>query len=99
VFALKACATARAVARGQSLFNTKPIQITQVKGLNDDLHLPVDQGSCTTCHDAGNAGDHSYFHNGSAKGLNDVVDFYNQRFGVGFSASEKADLVAFLRTL
>lgn len=155
----------RAVARGQSLFNTKPIQITQVKGLNDDLHLPVIQGSCTTCHDATNAGDHSvpapldigltdaarrtpdqplytlrnkvtaelvettdpgralltgkwqdvgrfkgpilrglaarapYFHNGSAKDLIEVVDFYNQRFGVGFSTSEKADLVAFLRTL
>jgi cytochrome c peroxidase len=49
----------RAVARGQALFNTKPIQITQVKGLNDDLHLQVIQGSCTTCHDATNAGNHS----------------------------------------
>ena len=28
-----------------------------------------------------------------------VVDFYNQRFGVGLSDDEKADLVAFLRTL
>jgi cytochrome c peroxidase len=155
----------RAVARGQALFNTKPIQIAQVNGLNDDLHLPVIQGTCTTCHDATNAGSHSvpaplnigladaarrtpdmplytlrnkatgeliattdpgralltgkwqdvgrfkgpilrglaarapYFHNGSAKDLNEVVDFYNQRFGIGFSSSEKADLVAFLRTL
>jgi len=155
----------RAVARGQALFNTKPIQITQVKGLNDDLHLPLIPGQCTTCHDAPNAGNHSvpaplnigladaarrtpdmplytlrnklsgetvqstdpgralltgkwqdvgrfkgpvlralaarapYFHNGAAKDLAEVIDFYDQRFGVGFSAGEKADLIAFLRTL
>ena len=155
----------RAVARGQALFNTKPIPITQVKGLNDDLGLPLIQGSCTACHDAPNAGNHSvpapldigladksrrtpdmplytlrhkatgetvettdpgralltgkwqdvgrfkgpilrglaarapYFHNGSARNLQEVIDFYNQRFGLGLSASEKADLVAFLRTL
>src|SRR4029077_20246709 len=40
-----------------------------------------------------------YFHNGSAGTLGDVVDFYNQRFSVGFTAQEKDDLVAFLRTL
>jgi cytochrome c peroxidase len=40
-----------------------------------------------------------YFHNGSATHLRDVVDFYNQRFGVGFTASEIDDLEAFLRTL
>jgi cytochrome c peroxidase len=49
----------RAVARGETLFNTKPIQITGVKGLNDDLSVPVLQGTCTTCHDTPNAGDHS----------------------------------------
>ena len=32
---------ARAVARGQALFNTKPIAISGVKGLNDDLGVPV----------------------------------------------------------
>ncbi len=155
----------RAVARGQALFNTKPIRITQVKGLNDDLQLPLIQGTCTTCHDAPNAGNHSvpapldigladksrrtpdlplytlrhklsaetiettdpgralltgkwqdvgrfkgpvlrglaarapYFHNGSAQDLNEVLDFYNQRFGIGLSAGERADLVAFLRAL
>ena len=49
----------RAVARGQALFNTKPIQIVGVKGLNDDLNVPLVQGTCTTCHDSPNAGDHS----------------------------------------
>jgi hypothetical protein len=155
----------RAVARGQALFNTKPIQIVGVKGLNDDLNVPLLQGTCTTCHDSPNAGNHSipapldigltdasrrtpdmplyqlrnkttgevvattdpgramitgkwkdigrfkgpilrglasrapYFHNGSAAELDAVVDFYNQRFNVGLTARERADLVAFLRTL
>jgi len=48
-----------AVARGQTLFNSKPIRITDVKGLNDDLHAPLIQGTCTTCHDTPAAGNHS----------------------------------------
>ncbi len=155
----------QAVARGQALFNTKLINIVGVKGLNDDLSVPALQGSCTTCHDSPNAGNHSipapldigltdasrrtpdmplyqlrnkttqeviattdpgralitgkwkdigrfkgpilrglasrapYFHNGFAADLDAVVDFYNQRFGIGLTAQEHADLVAFLRTL
>ena len=155
----------RAVARGQVLFNTKPIQIKDVKGLNDDLNVAVLPGTCTTCHDSPNAGNHSipapldigltdasrrtpdmplyqlrnkttgaivattdpgralitgkwkdigrfkgpvlrglaarapYFHNGFAVDLDAVVDFYNQRFGIGLTPQEHADLVAFLRTL
>jgi hypothetical protein len=156
----------RAVARGERLFNSKPIRITGVKGLNDDLSVPVLEGTCTTCHDAPNAGDHSipapldigvadaarrtpdlplytlrhklppfdivrttdpgralvtgkwrdigrfkgpilralasrapYFHNGSARDLDAVVEFYDERFAIGLSRDEKADLVAFLRTL
>ena len=154
-----------AVARGQALFNGKPILITGVKGLNDDLGVAALPGTCTTCHDAPNAGNHSipmpldigladasrrtpdlplytlrrlatgetlqttdpgralltgkwadvgrfkgptlralptrapYFHNGLAADLGAVVDFYNTRFGVGFTSGEKADLVAFLGTL
>jgi processive rubber oxygenase RoxA-like protein len=155
----------RAVARGETLFNTKSITIAGVKGLNDDLNLPPFQGTCTTCHDTPNAGDHSvpapldigltdvsrrtpdlplytlrnkssgqtvqttdpgralltgrwkdigrfkgpilrglaarapYFHNGSAASLFDVLDFYDQRFGIGFTDEEKSDLIAFLKTL
>ena len=154
-----------AVARGEALFNTKPITITGVKGLNDDLRAPVLQGTCTTCHDTPGAGNHSipapldigltdatrrtpdmplytfrnlqtgegiqttdpgralhtgkwkdigrfkgpilralatrapYFHNGFAKDLASAVDFYNERFSIGITDREKADLVAFLRTL
>ena len=40
-----------------------------------------------------------YFHNGFAKDLNAVVDFYNDRFHIGFTKQDKSDLVAFLRSL
>jgi hypothetical protein len=40
-----------AVVRGQAIFNTRLINITDVKGLNDDLKLKVIPGTCTTCHD------------------------------------------------
>jgi hypothetical protein len=40
-----------------------------------------------------------YFSNGSAATLMDVVNFYDQRFNIGFTAQEKQDLVNFLGTL
>ena len=40
-----------------------------------------------------------YFHNGAAADLAAVVDFYEQRFGIGLTEDEREDLVAFLRTL
>ena len=155
----------RAVARGEALFNSKPIMITGVKGINDDLGIPALQGTCTTCHDTPNAGNHSipapldigiadasrrtpdmplytlrnmttretiqttdpgralvtgkwvdigrfkgptlravatrapYFHNGSARDLVDVVQFYNTRFNIGLTTQEQDDLVAFLLAL
>ena len=154
-----------AVARGQALFNSKPIRISNVKGLNDDINMSTIAGTCTTCHNAPNSGNHSvpmaldigisdesrrtsdmplytlqnnvtgetikttdpgralitgkwkdvgrfkgpvlrsvasrppYFHDGSAPDLNAVVDFYNDRFGIGLTELEKADLVAFLAAL
>jgi len=155
----------RAIARGEALFNGKPILIQGVKGLNDDLNVAVIPGTCTTCHNTPNAGNHSvpmpldvgvsdasrrtpdmplytlrnktngatvqttdpgralitgrwkdigrfkgptlralaprapYFHNGSAKDLNEVVRFYDDRFGIGFTDQERDDLVAFLKAL
>jgi cytochrome c peroxidase len=154
-----------AVARGQQIFNTKPITVTGVAGLNDKLNRPAIQATCTLCHDAPNVGDHSvglalnigltdasrrtpdmplytlrnkatselkqttdparalitgkwsdigktkgpilrglaarapYFHNGSAATLSDVVEFYDTRFNIGFTAQEKSDLIAFLQSL
>jgi cytochrome c peroxidase len=40
-----------------------------------------------------------YFHNGSAATLLDVINFYDQRFSIGFTDQQKHDLVAFLQTL
>jgi cytochrome c peroxidase len=40
-----------------------------------------------------------YFHNGSAQTLSDVLNFYEFRFGVSFTAQERADLIAFLNSL
>jgi cytochrome c peroxidase len=47
------------IARGQVLFNSKPISITGVAGLNDELHQASIAGTCGTCHDTPNAGNHS----------------------------------------
>jgi cytochrome c peroxidase len=168
------------VVRGQALFNTFPIPIAGVAGINDDFGVNTAMGTCTTCHDTPHAGDHSvpaplnigvadppvsvsaggdgvhnqfglaagdmpvytlrnkttgemrivtdpgralitgkwkdvgrfkgpilrglagrapYFHNGSAASLLDVVNFYVTRFALELTEQEKADLVAFLRTL
>jgi cytochrome c peroxidase len=156
------------VARGETLFNTLPIAIRGVGGLNDALKTDVINGTCTTCHESPNVGDHSlsvplnigttafpalaaldvsglpiytvectdgttsqvtdpgramitgecadvgkvkgpllrglaarapYFHNGAAATLNEVVEFYNQRFSLHLTPQQKSDLVAFLQTL
>jgi cytochrome c peroxidase len=47
----------------------------------------------------GLAGRPPYFHNGMAASLEDVVDFYDRRFGMGLEPQEKADLVAFMKAL
>jgi cytochrome c peroxidase len=162
---IRMLAARNAIVRGQTLFNSKPIRITGVGGLNDDLSVPVLQGTCSTCHDTPGAGNHSipaplnigiadasrrtpdmplytlrnkatgetvqttdpgralvtgkwkdigrfkgptlralatrapYFHDGMAADLDAVVDFYNDRFDIGFTPQEKADLVAFLKAL
>src|SRR6185437_10014807 len=48
-----------AIARGEAIFNRRPITITGVNGLNDALGLPAVAGTCTTCHNTPNVGDHS----------------------------------------
>jgi cytochrome c peroxidase len=47
----------------------------------------------------GLAGRAPYFHNGSAKDLTTVVNFYNQRFNIGFTPQQVSDLVALLSAL
>jgi cytochrome c peroxidase len=47
------------IARGQAVFNMKPINITGVAGLNDDLDMVSIKGTCGSCHDSPNVGNHS----------------------------------------
>lgn len=153
------------IARGEQVFDRKPIAISGVGGLNDALGVTVIAGTCTTCHDTPNVGNHSvslpinigtadasrrtpdmplytlrnnstgatvqttdpgralitgkwadvgkfkgpilrglaarppYFHNGMAASLDDVIDFYDTRFNIGFTPQERRDLIAFLNAL
>ena len=187
------------IAAGEKLFNTRPLTISNVRGLNDNAALaralgttvPIApfQGFCTTCHDTPNVGNHSlplaldigtghdptverdpliasgvsqlsfpdlpifqitgcpdpfadpqqpaapyvilttdpgkalvsglcsdvsrtkgpilrglaarapYFHNGAAGNLNELLEFYNQRFQMNLSPEEKQQLIAFLNSL
>jgi cytochrome c peroxidase len=50
------------IARGENIFNTAPMQITGVRGINDNpaLGSPANlRGSCGTCHDTPDLGNHS----------------------------------------
>jgi cytochrome c peroxidase len=192
--------TRRKIAAGETLFNTRPLTISNVRGLNDNAALakalgttvPIApfQGFCTTCHDTPNVGNHSfplaldigtghdpsvetdpliangvsqlsfpelpifkitgcpdpfadptkpsttpfvilttdpgkglvtglcsdvartkgpilrglaarapYFHNGAARNLSELLDFYNQRFQMNLTDEEKEQLIAFLNSL
>jgi cytochrome c peroxidase len=181
-------AARKAIARGEIVFNTAPLVIQNVRGLNDNPSLPNPlAGTCTSCHDTPNVGDHStalpldigtshiasyehdpqiasalaeldfpdvpiykvtgcpnpfattssaptsfytadpgkalvtgkcadfnrgkgpilrglaarapYFHDGAAKDLTQIVNFYNLRFQMNLTSQQKSDLVAFLNSL
>lgn len=50
------------ISRGEAIFNTAPLNITAVRGINDNPALgnPANlRGSCTTCHDTPNVGNRS----------------------------------------
>lgn len=49
----------RSIARGERLFNQKPINIFGVAGLNDALAVANIAGTCTSCHNSPNVGNHS----------------------------------------
>lgn len=168
------------IARGEQIFNTQPLTISDVPGLTTGTQQIT--GTCTTCHDTFNVGNHSfplpldigtsrslmyetdpniiaglreldaptlpvfeltctqgplagatyytsdpgkalisgqcsdigrgkglilrglaarapYFHNGVAASLEELVNFYNQRFQIGLSQQQKEDLINFLQTL
>jgi hypothetical protein len=51
------------IAAGEQLFNTAPLKITAVRGLNDNPALgdPKEiDGTCSTCHDTPGVGNHSF---------------------------------------
>ncbi len=48
-----------AVARGEGIFNNRPMNIAGVNGFSDTLRLPLQRGTCTSCHNAPNALSHS----------------------------------------
>ncbi|HXH51508.1 MAG TPA: hypothetical protein VNM47_19385 [Terriglobia bacterium] len=47
------------IARGERIFNSAPMIIQDVKGLNDKLGTTTFVGTCSTCHDAPDSGGHS----------------------------------------
>ena len=50
------------IAAGERIFNSAPLTIRGVRGLNDNAalnHPDAIVGTCTTCHDTPNVGDHS----------------------------------------
>jgi hypothetical protein len=53
----------QAIARGEAIFNTRQFVIDDVPGLNshleDPVRRPIQNGTCTICHDTPNAGNHS----------------------------------------
>ena len=77
----------RSTRRVDLWFNPDPARTQPAADLG--LFGRVTAGPCTL----------EFFHNGSAADLDAVVDFYNQRFNIGFSRQEHADLVAFLAAL
>ena len=53
----------RDIAVGETLFDSAPVHISNVRGLNDNPALGSPStftGTCTTCHDTPNVGDHSF---------------------------------------
>jgi len=79
---LQTGATARTTDPGRALITGRWDDVGKFKG-------PVLRGLAARA---------PYFHNGSARTLDEVVEFYDRRFAIGFTAREKADLVAFLRS-
>lgn len=183
-------AARQAIAAGEALFASAPMQIANVRGLNDNAALGKPASfvaHCTSCHDTPNVGNHSlplpldigtahaaqaglesdpaiaaaiaqlsmpdlpvylvsgcpspfapgepesfytsdpgkalisgqcsdlnrikgpilrglaarapYFHNGAAADLNELVNFYDQRFSMNLTGQQKAELIAFLNSL
>jgi cytochrome c peroxidase len=49
----------QSIARGQSIFNTRPFTVSNVGGFNDVLRQPMMTATCSTCHNTPNVGSNS----------------------------------------
>ena len=56
---LTTTAAQQSVARGEQIFNTRPFTISNVPGFNDVISRPSVIGTCSTCHNSTNVGNHS----------------------------------------
>jgi cytochrome c peroxidase len=86
-------------APGAVVGSDGPVVTTNDPGLALITGRCVDIGTFTVPTIRGLAARAPYFHNGSARRVLDVVNFYDQRFSIGFTDSQKRDLVNFLRAL
>ena len=67
------------------------------KGLISGLCADVNRGKGPILR--GLAARAPYFHNGAAANLDELVNFYDKRFAMGFTNKEKKQLIAFLNSL
>ena len=88
-----------AVARGQALFNSLPISITGVAGINDDVAagglvaggIPSLTGTCGTCHDTPNVGNHSFpTPPGHWHGRSEFFQRVRESWGIGYHLSSRS---------
>lgn len=69
-----------AIARGQDIFNNKPITLSEVAGLNNDVVFGNSEsitGTCSTCHNTPNVGNHSvnrFFNIGTSSATERTAD-------------------------
>jgi cytochrome c peroxidase len=67
------------------------------KGLISGLCADVNRGKGPILR--GLAARAPYFHNGAAANLDELVNFYNQRFQMNLTDKQKKELIAFLNSL
>jgi cytochrome c peroxidase len=83
------------------LANIKPV----LEQMGERSHPKPDAGNCANIGKfkvptlRGLASRAPYFHNGSAKTLADVVNFYEEHFTIGLTPKDKTDLINFLNAL
>jgi cytochrome c peroxidase len=89
------------IAAGEQIFNSSNLVITAVRGLNDNPQLnypPVLNGTCTTCHDTPNVGNHSLPLPLDIGTSHSVTFEGNSRIAAGLSQLNSPDVPIYLIT-